>query len=248
MKSSVIAAVVTLIAAGAATPALAQTADLPPLIANSPSDVAIAQQTAPYLHQISTTDFLVIDDSGADVSIECTIGSIDNSTKAVTNVFHAGLNDYGTVWEVPDGRHTVLCTATDAGGQTATATHVVDVDIQGALFPSDAAETRMKKIARIYMNGVIDQDTYHLIVKYYHRAGLISFDIVTDGNGGFGSSISPQSDTAQRCTYGHWQHDGYYSNELSNWYHGGDAGNVHYKQCLENLANTGLFDRLNLGF
>lgn len=246
MKSGVIIAIVALAAVGAAVPALAQAVDLPPLIANSPADVTVSQQEGPYLHQVSTSDFLVIDDSGADVDIECTVGSLDNSTKAITNVYHSGVGDYGTVWELPDGRHSFLCTATDAGGQTATATHVVDVDIQGALFPTDAAEQRMKRIAQIYRNGVIDMDTYHLIIKYYHRAGLMDFDIVADTSGGLPSGHRHD----RYCTVGSWEHNSYYSsNVVSEWTrNNADRYTVEYKQCLETLANSGAFDRLNLGF
>jgi len=239
VKSGVIAAVVALLAIGAALPALAQEANLPPLIVNSPDDVSVTQSESTYQHVVSTNDFLVIDDGEADPTIECTIGSIANSTKAITSQYNHEASAYGTVWAIPDGTHTVLCTVTDDSGKTATDTHTVAVDVQGALFPNDAAKQRIKRIAMIFGNNVIDGDTYHLIIKYYHRAGFIDFDISRDGNGGFtsyhGSSHScERPNSSYRYAVGYWR-DGSYDD-------------VFYKQCLEKMAENGHFDRLNLGF
>ena len=243
MRPGVIAAVVTLLAVGAAAPALAQSADLPPLIINSPDDVSITQSSVTYQHVVSTNDFLVVDDGSADPTIECTIGSISNSTKAITNAWSHEANAYGTVWAIPDGAHTVLCTVTDDGGKTATATHTVSVDVQGALFPNDEAKQRIKRIAHIFNNGVIGADTYHLIIKYYHRAGFIDFDITSDGSGGFTS----RHDSQRSCERGADHYD--YVNVVSYWRQGyGGYDDVFYKQCLEAIAENRHFDRLNLGF
>lgn len=242
MRPGVIAAVVTLLAVGAAAPALAQESHLPPLIVNSPEDVSVTQSAALYNHVVSTNDFLVIDDGSADPTISCTIGSIANSTKTITNAYNREASAYGTVWEIPDGTHTVLCTVTDEGGKTSTATHTVSVDVQGQLFPNDAAKQRISRIAHMYSNGVINVDTYHLIIKYYHRAGFIDFDISRDGSGGFTSSHN-----AQR--YCHAPSDQYKWQVVGRWRDGsGGYDDVVYKQCLEALAENGHFDRLNLGF
>lgn len=241
MRPGVIAAVVTLLAVGAAAPALAQETHLPPLIINSPEDVSVTQAAALYNHVVSTNDFLVIDDGSADPTISCTIGSIANSTKTITNAYNHRASAYGTVWEIPDGTHTVLCTVTDEGGKTSTATHTVSVDVQGQLFPNDAAKQRIGRIAHMFHNGAIGSDTYHLIIKYYHRAGFIDFDILRDGSGGFTSSHVAQS----YCEYP----DGssYKRYAVGGW-RSGSYDDVFYKQCLERIAERGHFDRLNLGF
>lgn len=241
MKSGVIVAIVALAVAGAAAPALAQAANLPPLIVNSPDDVSVTQSEPTYQHVVSTSDFLVIDDGDADPTIECTIGSIANSTKAIHNQYNHEASAYGTVWEIPDGTHTVLCTVTDDIGKTATDTHTVSVDVQGALFPNDAAKQRVKRIALMFDNRVFDTDTYMLIIKYYHRAGLIDFDIARDGNGGFTSHHNYQNSC--NPSYSDFRN-------VSGYWHGERYGldDVYYKQCLESVAEQGHFDRINLGF
>lgn len=244
MRPGVIAAVVTLLAVGAAAPALAQAANLPPLLINSPEDVSVTQQGAAYFHAISLNDFLVVDDGDSDPTITCSIATaVDNSTKTITNSYSQEASAYGTVWELGDGTHAVLCTVTDEAGKTATATHRVSVDVQGELFPSSAAEQKIKRIARIFSSGVIDEDTYHLIIKYYHRAGLIDFDIVRDSSGGF-TSRHNYSDYCYASGY-----DSYRSHAVDRWVGGRSShDNVFYKQCLEQIAEYGGFDRLNLGF
>jgi len=232
--------IVALLVASAA-PVLAQESHLPPLIINSPEDVSVTQSAALYNHVVSTNDFLVIDDGSADPTISCTIGSIANSTKTITNDYNREASAYGTVWEIPDGTHTVLCTVTDEGGKTSTATHTVSVDVQGQLFPNDAAKQRISRIASMFVNGVINENTYHLIIKYYHRAGFIDFDISRDGSGGFTSSHSAQSYCENRDWY-------YYSIYAVNQWRSGNYDDVFYKQCLEAVAENGVFDRLNLGF
>jgi len=245
VKSGVIAAVVALLAVGAAVPAMAQEANLPPLIVNSPDDVSVTQSGSTYQHVVSTNDFLVIDDGDADPTIYCTIGSIANSTKAIHNQYNHEASAYGTVWSIPDGTHTVLCTVTDDSGKTATDTHTVAVDVQGALFPNDAAKQRIKRIAHIFGNGVINVDTYHLIIKYYHRAGFIDFDIVRDGSGGFTSS----HDSSRSCDPNIYNFAYSYSGVVSYWRNENSGhDDVFYKQCLERIAETGHFDRINLGF
>jgi len=217
-------------------------AALPPLIAKAPVDVSVTQDQAFYVHVVSLDDFLIVDDGSEDPTIECTIGSMANSTKAVTTEYSHRAGAYGAFWELPNGAHSVLCTVTDEEGRTATDTHVVTVDVHGSLFPSEAAEQRIKRIARLYERQVIDTDTYHLIIKYYHRADLISFDIVDDRSSGYSSD--------RQCDVGDWEYRHYYySNVVGDWAnHRGNYDNVRYKQCLERLADDGVFGRLSLGF
>lgn len=221
-------------------------AALPPLIINSPDDVSVTQTAPFYMHVVSTGDFLVVDDGSADPTIECTVGSIANSTKTVTDGYSQEAGTYGTVWEVPSGSHSFLCTVTDDEGRTATDTHVVSVDVQGDLFPSTDAENRIKRIVGLRASNYIDNNELLLIIKYYHAAEMIDFDIVRDGAGGFTShhggsrycnNVNEFGGTASRLWKDH--PDPYYSE---------DYGNVYYKQCLEAIAERGHFDRIDLGF
>lgn len=262
MKSGVIAAVVTLLAVGAAVPALAQTApaNLPPLIINSPDDVTVTQEGEFYWHVVAHSDFLIVDDGSANPDISCHIEtSIDNQTaapdgspggtKAINpNAYHAETNQNGVGWRLPDGAHSVLCTVIDEGGKLATASHSVSVDVRDPLFSSQAHSERIERIARLAQQGYINHEIYLKIIKYYHLAGMINFDIERDGSGGFTSGIRDDTGYCNdpgdyrnyaRTSAAHWRDNR--SSDPSHW-------DVWYKQCLEYYAESGAFVRINLGF
>lgn len=259
MKSGVIVAIAVLVTVGAAVPAVAQAANLPPLILKSPDDVSVTQEGEFYWHVIQHSQFLVVDDGAANPEIACHIEtSLDNETTApdgspggtkiiTANAYHHETNQNGVGWKLPNGTHSVLCTITDDEGRLASATHTAEIDVRQALFASSDHKERLKRIAALAGRGLITGEIYLKVVKYYHTAGMVIFDAVADGNGGFGSvrdhsgycddSRYSSSDSYIRQAAEYWRTDS-----------GGSYGDVWYKQCLEFYAEAGAFDRINLGF
>lgn len=242
MNSSLVAALVAL-SLVAITPALAQEAvpqakgdnvpvNLPPLILTSPSDVAITVEGETHSYRLGTSDFLVVDDGSSEASVSCTINEVTEEIHDNYNAVDGG--GYGPVWELADGSYPVLCAATDEAGLRSSVTY--NLTIHAVVeFVSSEYESKIKRIAYVYERGNLSAESYAKVLKYFHRAGLLSFDIERDG----------ERPSGNECR----NHDRLYTQHAKSWRSGYPTWtNLQYQTCLGHIAESGYFDRINLGF
>lgn len=195
--------------------------DLPPIFVNSPTSETVTPSGNQYALSLSEGDFLVIDDSEAEV--ECTTNGV---TKAIGTV--------PSTWRLGAGTHDVQCTATDAGGKANSITYTVTVVATTGLYASEGYEQRLERIARLGAVGALNDEHVLKVVKYFHRAGALVFDIgSSDGMGEApaqpvcASPVTASSVIAAMANTGHT--------------------NEQVKHCLELLAEQGDFSGVSLG-
>lgn len=223
MRPGVIVAVVTLIAAGLAAPALAQTEgghpgalrDLPPLFLKNPSSQTVTNEGGPYVLSLSESDFHVIDEGSGGVDVYCTVAGV---VAEMTSRAHT--------WSLGHGVHDVQCTATDGTGNSTSIVYTVTVNVISDLFPPGDYEDRFTRIMAIQSLG---SETKAKIVVYFHRAGVLNFDIVQDGN------VGPAPDDGNR-----WCHSDSGLFALDSLM-GSSISAAHKKYCLELIAENGHF-------
>lgn len=227
MRPGVIAVVVTILAVGSAAPALAQTEgahpgvlrDLAPLFLQHPSSQTITTEGEPHVLTLSEADFHVIDEGSGGVDVYCT---------AAGTVAEMTSRPYS--WSLGAGSHNVQCTATDATGNSTSIVYTVTVSVISDLFPAGDYEDRFTRIMGLNSLG---NEVKAKIVVYFHRAGILNFDIEQDGN------ISPHPGDGNRwCTED--------SNLFELGLMGSNLSAAHKKYCLEQLAENGIFRNIRI--
>ncbi len=234
-------AILTICSIGLTTNSVFAETDLPPLVLKSPESRSETIQSEYYVYYIEKSQFLATDDSGETPSIIC---SIDNDSKPVNGNADQYMYNYGDInqlsgdianysrytaistayWILPAGEHEVFCEIEDNTGNIVELTHSV------ALISDDLAPRWIKTISGWYTNSYIDTETYLKVIKYFHTAGVIEFDIEND------QSVSDSSRIPSS-----------FKSNTKNWV--SDAWtNTQYKNTLENMADKGIFDNVNLGF
>ena len=207
--------------------------NFPPLVLKSPANQAFTVVTTVFEYRLSPDDFMVVDDSGVDVSIDCTI---DGVTERVKGEYKRGYYGNPTVdtrsmWELGGGNHAVSCQAIDNMELSAIVpTYTLEVNVKDPLISNPAHSGMLKKVAGLHGRGVIDTELYGKVLKYYHTAGILNFDIEVDGN-------SP----------GLYYDNGPHKNISKSWGNG-EKSDLEYKAHLEDIAERGFFANINLGF
>lgn len=207
-------------------------ANLPPLILQSPDDKSITQEEN-YIYKLEASKFIIIDDGDVAPTLTCEVNG-DNSTSQIldSNVYNHEHKVYGIVFELDDGTHTINCVADDGPNQTSVQ-HTIDVTVITSLFPNPDHEIKIKRIAKLYPN-VISHDTLGKVFKYFHTAGILDFDIKRD-------SGHPSTNSINQHEISNWAGP-YWNDQIRK------GNNVAFKQHLEQVANSGFFDTINLGF
>ncbi len=205
--------------------------DLPPLILKSPPDVSVTARDAEYGYGIDRREFVVFDDGVEETQIHCTI---NGDTQEIVGSRGYGGGSYGS-WHLGDGTHIVSCRATDDAGQVTLAPdHVVTVRAVDDLFPEHRHKMLIRSVAQIHGMGIISTDDFGKVIKYFHTAGIINFDIVSDGN-------RPDDETYRNA-------ETITRDFTDKWGNARGVADIDFKYHLEHLAENGFFDRVDLGF
>lgn len=186
--------------------------DLDPLILKQPESFTKTIETSTWLYDFRTTSILAIDDSGTSLTTTCVIEKVNHSYKSGTRI----------KWNLPPGEHTVYCEVQDKTGNTSSANWTITI-IRDVLAPS-----WVKTVAGWYASSnLIDQDMYLKILKYFHTAGVIEFDIYAD---------SPINDPKPPLSF---------KTDTKNWTQNRISNQV-YKNVLETMADKGVFEKINI--
>lgn len=221
-------------------PALAQddqgSVNLPPLVIQSPQDYSTTSELTSVTYSLSSDDFIVADDGDETPVIEC---EINGDRKLVDGSYDRITQTYSTSWILEDGDHAVSCVITDSEGATTKKTHNVSITLIEALFRDSTVESKIKRLSYLLYSGAINTDQWDLIIKYFHIANLISFDIENDRH------VNPDR------SYDNYNSSYSSSRNLKNyvysWYND-SVSNILFKAFLEDRAERGNYDRVDLGF
>jgi len=145
--------------------------DLPPVFVKNPTSETVMPVGNQYTLSLSENDFLVVDDSRA--MVECTANRVTSAIGSIPST-----------WRLSPGAHNVQCTATDASGKTNSMAYTITVVATAGLYASENYEQRLERIARLGTIGALSDEHVLKVVKYFHRAGALVFDIgSSDGVG-----------------------------------------------------------------
>jgi len=198
------------------------TKDLPPVFLKHPVSETVTPKGLEYTLRILPNDFIVVDDGGETYTVNCVVNG------ARTEI------DAPKEFRLEGGRHYIQCMATDNGGLTSSISYTITVNTENfveGLFASSEHEQRFEHIMRLHGTGLND-DHVKKFIKYFHKAGLLVFDIVSDG----GTSAEPDE---ARCNLAMSERE--IISMLS------DGTSFHKKHCLELLAEKGGFSGVSLG-
>jgi len=195
--------------------------DLPPYFVKYPESETVTPTGNHYTLSLSENDFLVIDDG--DFTISCAVNAVTNA-----------LSSTPSPWRLGAGAHNVQCTATDAGGKTSSVSYTITVVTTTGLYASEVYEQRLERIARLGAVGALNDEHVLKVVKYFHRAGALVFDIgSSDGVGEAPAQPACSSPVTASSVIG----------VMANTDHSNDQ----VKHCLELLAEQGDFSGVSLG-
>jgi len=195
--------------------------DLPPVFVKNPASETVTPTGNQYALSLDEGDFLVIDDS--ETTVECTVKGITNTIGTIPSA-----------WRLDAGAHDVQCTATDVGGNTSVITYTITVVTTSGLYASEVYEQRLERIARLGAVGALNDEHVLKVVKYFHRAGALIFDIgSSDGMGEAPAQPVCSSPVTASSVIG----------VMANTEH----SNEQVKHCLELLAEQGDFSGVSLG-
>ncbi len=185
----------------------AETVNLNPLVLKQPDDFSITIDTTTYNYVVNKNAFLAVDDDGKTPTISCTIESIRLLTQSYHNYFK---------WTLSAGEYEVYCEIEDTTGRSTDVSWSVEI-IRDVLAPS-----WFKTIAGWYSSNVIDQEIYLKIIKYFHSANVLEFDIMA-------SNVvdNPRAPYSFQSNTGKWV--------------SGVLANTNYKSILEDMAADGVF-------
>lgn len=190
----------------------AESIDLNPLVLKQPEDFSVTMDTITYNYQVSKSSFLAVDDDGKTPIISCSI----NSQRLLSGSYHNFFK-----WSLPEGDYEVYCEVEDTTGNITEVTWNVSI-VRDVLAPS-----WFKTIANWYARNTIDQDMYLKIIKYFHTAEVLEFDIFADT-----PEDSPRVPSSFQSNTSRWS--------------SGSLDNSAYKSILENMADDGVFLNVNI--
>lgn len=152
---------------------------LPPLILKSPENYEVTTDRLPHSYSVSTSNFVVVDDSGKSAIIEC--GTEPSQKKRVQSSA-----SYAR-WSFGAGEYTMTCDISDQTG------NISNVSWQISILQDDLAPSWVKTVGGLYCNNTINESLYLKVVKYLNDADVMLFDIKGSGYGEIPSSF--KSDT-----------------------------------------------------
>lgn len=193
----------------------------PPVFMKRPTSETVLVKGGNYTLSLSTDNFVVVDNVDSEPLIDCIVGGVPAIMQEVPHK-----------WVLEAGTHYIQCTALDNEPNTSGVSYRLVVNTIGDLFPSDDYERLFENMMQFY-DSTLNHDQMLKIIKYFHSAGILMFDI-EDGNG----TVSDPANAV--CSVRNTDQD---LLRIASW---SSVNNAQKKHCLELLAERGAFSKAPL--
>jgi len=145
----------------------AQTDAVPPLILISPENYEIITDKFPHTYAVSTSQFVVVDDSGQSTTLYCALDSEPRK------IIHSSVR-----FQIEEGIHTIMCDIEDQSQNVSTVSWQVNASLDVELAPD-----WVKTVGELYCDSTITELHYLKVMKYLQWADVMMFDIYGSGSG-----------------------------------------------------------------